>query len=1427
MSNIRSKSSTYVNSLVNFTLDTKPYHSKLTEVAIEYRFDETMNVRIEDAVASRLLKKAGWMYSFVSGGEGALRTMPFQRLVQPDVLRAERTDNQPQNPGRWQVGNAATTNTDMMGVPFVYAKKGTIGYAEVLKERAGLRDVLVRGHDYFHSYGSSELRVSLAPANDADQTRRWQPTNAEGVMSTVTAATQQVALNISNPNSANRRIRHLLLQIQAQLVSAPKPAATAELDALLAIIDTPDLPRSYENLLAELAAAPVTPLPPGFTGWVGEDNLPAPGDRYVDDAFSQLTPPAYFNFFADSRLREGSTVTYHNAVSGSGFVVTNAQPMATTVPEEWTLEVFDLAPLTLSVRGSHSGFIGTVAVGSSFTSSFITFNTAATIGTPSIGDRVFLTPVSRLVVGSTAPTEVWNLIKTDPLAYSRPVFASPRYGSIQDLSGNLGHVTILDQTLPTGTVVLTATSPTQFALTSTAELSYTGTATVGVNYGDGRLGFLINASAGQPYQIGDRYYIHIVNRPAEAVEFDLYFGYDLDSYDNLTSVYNNTNPLGVAFNQPLEFRYDTRFVDYDLSAMNLQIAENAVPGRRFKLTALADGDPVATLKKDGSGPTNAVDLTDPTTGVPPDPALNSVPQFSMPGDPNAAPDLLVYYANSFVLEYSDDNFTTSTFVANVAVNGTYSNPALGISFSLPNGSKPFIAVSSDAGLAVPRVEGGDVFMFRVVNDPPVLDPAPIAFSSPNTAYLLMHGAGFWRAPGAQWQVVFTSPTEYEVRATYSTGPLVGLPLAGYPRTGAITTTGAGTYQNWTYKDDLVHFTIRAGAVGFDAGDTFSFETYDHKPSVLVHGTVSGWQPEATIGEWYWNGRIGFKLNPPRAAVFQGTGLATTDLDPGDPDYGLINVTFIRPDTTNLVYTFTRLTSSFIVNRSDVGIVGYAALNGEFSDDYITVSLISPASSFMVQVIADELQFWNGEDTIVVRPTISALQPQVGDFISVRKAEEAKLAIALSYDGVPSPPSISPLFPLGINDDFVDLDTGPLSPPIERYSPEATISNGWLPLMVDGYDATNSIAFFPDEASSQQVRSAATNQPIGRVFSLGNINEPIQFEWDPVFYDDYLKLNTRAFLVNYGTFMDEKVKVRMHERLTVLTSGGVLLEDALFTDRVNVSITEEWNWWLTMEQQESMNVVVQDSPFGGFLPGYANLPYDAEDALGLDAGSLAAALGQYDTGAPLVDNYLRAQYLAALAAPSTAEVLELTTLSALIDPYLQPGGLGATSLVQFLAALDADPFAASTVAPEMGLPVRGLGIDINRSDTEATTASISAAANIMLSANISSMDQEDFDVDGLDTIEDSMAILVAATAPPVPTPSPPFVSYASLETPLFTTVPVRTFVVSFPVAVPSTPTFTVWASGAPAQVQIPVVVRESARSFSFSIAAPSEVKVVVT
>lgn len=50
------------------------------------------------------------------------------------------------------------------------------------------------------------------------------------------------------------------------------------------------------------------------------------------------------------------------------------------------------------------------------------------------------------------------------------------------------------------------------------------------------------------------------------------------------------------------------------------------------------------------------------------------------------------------------------------------------------------------------------------------------------------------------------------------------------------------------------------------GDTFHFEILSERPSYLVHGSLTGYTKPAVVGQYYWNGKIGFQLDAPKYHV---------------------------------------------------------------------------------------------------------------------------------------------------------------------------------------------------------------------------------------------------------------------------------------------------------------------------------------------------------------------------------------------------------------------------------------------------------------------------------------------------------------------------------------------------------------------------------
>jgi hypothetical protein len=1298
----------------------------------------------------------------------------------------------------------------------------------------------IEGHDFFQSHGSYEVQLKQTYQLPSNQLQpKWAETRTDGVVTESLLQTQLVASDLSNPSSIINLLLAFVATVRAHLMAnaLTNPGmgnpgyaeyvafniAVNACDSLTATLSSGTIPPpfivvnpgqliitgDYSTIVYGGQASGI-PAPPGFTGWVGDNGIP-PNATYVDEHFGALLPAYLFGVATDISLWQQGDLRYPANASSASLLVSNIiGNTAAAQYEEWTLICEDTFLNRWQVRGSSSGFIGTFIAGSAFSSSSISFNTTV-IGAPSTNEKVVLTPVNPITMHRDAPLEWWNIIKVNPLAYSRPAFSSTAYARIVDANGNFGRVTVLDLTLPNGTITLTATSATTFALASLIEPSYTANVQVNVPFNDGRLAFTIIPPISGTIVPGDQFVLEIINRPPSAAQFDLYYGYDLDSYDNPDLVYNNNVIAHPDFGRRINFRYDTRFTDYDLSSFNLNVTQAAVNGRKFRLVAIPDQlQPISTIKKDGSGPTHSVDLEAEDQELPPVLGIGNPPVFSMPGDSNPAVDLQLFYANNFRLEYSDDNFNTTTVVTTVPVGSTFSDAGLGISFTLASGSMPFIGASSDNGVGMPRVEGGDMFAFTVDNPPPELVLTPIPLIGSSVPRLIMHGDSFHWSVAADWALTFTSPTTWSLNALYSEGPLTGTPVPGYPVTGSFATTGIVLNEGLSYRDDNVHFTIVPGR-GFRTGDTFTFTTFNRKPSFLVHGSFSGYTQPAAYDEWYWNGKIGFKLNSARLRLFDAGGPVLQTLGIFGFGSGTVEQVRLRPDAPSIKYTFTR-GARWQVTRSDKGVMASVPLNGTYSDEYLVLNINDPGIDFTISIHATQFDFWNCQDSVIVKSNISSFNPEPTDTLVIKKAQLSDINLNLNYSTVASPPSLAPLGPRAIS--LLHSDTNSL---IAATSPETTIQNNWIPLVLERMDSSTSIAHFTDATTRWQLKTAATNELVATVSSLSSTplpgQNPTRVDWDTNFFANYMPLNTRATLVAFGTYLNEIINVRMSERFNVFTGGDALLENALFNDDITINLNEALNWDLQMTQSDEVNAQIADGPFGGFLAGFSNLPYDAEDALALDIASLSAAQGQYDTGAPLVDHYLRAQFLASLLTPTPAQITELSTLTALIYPYLQPGGLAATSLIQFMAALDADPYAIGGTPPQMGYPVVGHAFDIDSRATAIATTSITEAMTVLSVDDGDELDDELLDDLPLDALPDITIIVFSGSLPPT----------------ILATggqIAARVFEISFISAPISTPSFTLLLPdpndpNVPIPLPIaPVSVQQlSPRVFKFSIPQP--------
>ena len=199
-----------------------------------------------------------------------------------------------------------------------------------------------------------------------------------------------------------------------------------------------------------------------------------------------------------------------------------------------------------------------------------------------------------------------------------------------------------------------------------------------------------------------------------------------------------------------------------------------------------------------------------------------------------------------------------------SVSGNLGNVAFGQTFSHAFITFTFSEAYGDAPGTFPYINDGDKFLLTprekitvhpsapeetwtiVKTNPQALAGAP-TFTRTDitpigvdpTISIFTHALEW--TPQSTWTITFTSATEYEITVAGS--------VSGYPRTGS----------DLAYEDEFIHFNLTAPSSGFKVGDKFEFQVKAKKENYLVFGSVSGWQPSATIGEWYWNGKIGFKI----------------------------------------------------------------------------------------------------------------------------------------------------------------------------------------------------------------------------------------------------------------------------------------------------------------------------------------------------------------------------------------------------------------------------------------------------------------------------------------------------------------------------------------------------------------------------------------
>lgn len=1309
-------SSIYVSSLISFLLETKPYHSKLTEAIEELQLSDICNIKINERLFIKTKTSSNWLYNYFSAGNELFRNTILQKIQRPSFLYQT-----------YKVGT--DENTDFSLVPFTYSKKSFegLGPAEVFIHHDNRTDALVESVDYFTSYGGYQFQIKQLLDTSGNFNPSYINSTDSGLISSASSFTRELALDTSNPLSAINKIKAILDDIQLKTtLSGGDINVQQELDLLYTILLIPDIPKSYEALFSYLSLS-------------SSINVDITSSK---NEILSILSPLLFNAHGDTEIRESGMLSYID-IQNDYIKITNIIPNLNSDFEEWSIISIDAISPRWKVLGSNTGFVGFLDAGSNFSVNRISFNTEHLSQAP-IGVHLELTPERDIVIKNNIPLETWSIIKVNPIAHDRPQFIGVKYGTIQNLNGDIGVISILDSTLLSSTLVLTARIGGQlFDLRSTSD-SYTTVITVNEIFNDGKIGLKLIPGT-SPFSEGDRFFIQIQNDLASSIDLDLSYGYDLDSYDN----------------EHLGFLYDTRFTNYDLSSINLRIAEDAPNGRKFRIQAIPTGTPVATLKKDGSGPSYSIDLTDGTTGIAPDPSLTSIPIYSMLGDSNTAPDLNLFYTSEFIVQFSDDNFSTYTNIGTATVGTEFNSN--NIQFTIVPGSIPFVAVQTDDG-----VQGGDIFSFSIQNKGPFQVNIPSGINAKGAPRLTLHSGGFYDAPNGKVQVLFSSSSKYSVSIDDNT-----------PVYAELNPLGLDSQEGYSFKNIGIQFTVVPGN-GLTAGDKFIFNTFTKKPTYLVHGSVTGWTAPATVGEYYWNGYIGFKLNKPEYRVF------VNNINVQASDVGL-NIFKIRNDILSSTYHFIKDGNDYLITNSISGELRRSS-GGAFFDDIIDISLSGIVDEFILQITAHPFPLGIGNDLIIINISNPALFPINNDTIIIRKAENGEFSIGIT----PGNSDVSSLHPIIFDPRFIDSNQ-----PINT-SPETVILRDWIPLKITGYDSNSSIAEFSDKSIILEVTASGTNLPIGILNQNNNI-----FEWDNTFFNTYLPLNTEANLVITGTGTNEKIHVKLSESLKLLLDAGPLAESFEFIDTSVVNITEANFNSFIYNSEELINTDIQDSPFIDFQPGYANVPFD---------------ITGYDTGEPL--NIISLLTKIGLSNQERQNILDLWD-NFLLDKQ-EPTTAEQWAFLYSALATDPNPDGNTS---EFGYPTVGFGIDTNSSEDNIASSSIQDIIVLKEQSYGYPYDSDGYDIGGLDDPANEVIMIFINSLPSIPTSIPTGTTYETLETPLYSSLPGRVFEIVFNSA-PTSPVFSIWLPGSSSTIPV-ISFAVSSNRYRFSISTASELKIIVT
>lgn len=226
-------------------------------------------------------------------------------------------------------------------------------------------------------------------------------------------------------------------------------------------------------------------------------------------------------------------------------------------------------------------------------------------------------------------------------------------------------------------------------------------------------------------------------------------------------------------------------------------------------------------------------------------------------------------------------------------------------------------------------------------------PAPLANCS-----LTIHAAAIEFAPESDWQIEFNGDGTYTLSGFQ---PETTTPLSGYPKTLSLV-------EGCSYEDSNTGFTITPSAQPFNSGDTFTWKIGPNVSHYKVYGSVSGWTTDirtnrdAELGQFFWNGKIGFRI--PKLEMFARTTTGKIMVSDGISD------TWSHEFTTRTnIESIEFRNGAFLASRK--GRVALASLDGQnWTDDIASVytpyaemdAIVLPIDGGKISVSYDAVQW---------------------------------------------------------------------------------------------------------------------------------------------------------------------------------------------------------------------------------------------------------------------------------------------------------------------------------------------------------------------------------------------------------------------------------------------------------------------------------------